>query len=463
MSGYRVSKYNIYLEMKRDQNKKLMIQGIRGAFDIVDHSIAEILEKGEADSSVLDAISIEDKEVLANRGYITTLTDEEEYKVIERISHTLNASSRKNLCITIMPTYNCNFRCEYCFEQNLLAKGKEFLNKKISVETVDAIFVQLAKYKAEGYKIGSVYLFGGEPLLKSSKDIVTYICEKCREMNIPISCISNGYFLDEYVDLINEYKFQKVQITIDGIGEEHDKRRFLVGGQGTYDRIKANISLALEKGNNISLRTNVNRKNTDSVKALIEEYQKEGWIGKPNFHYYFKTNIRCYEQEDENALSDVELMQQLGEYVGQGTDRFNLNSIYSGLAEGIRYMLQNNSYAPLRSGFCGANTGMYTIDPFGDIYPCWDVLSEADSRIGTVDVQQGEFVLTDVHSTWKDRTVDRISDCSKCRYMLFCGGGCSAQAKVMHNDMNQVYCDDFTALFDEVAVDLCEEYSAVPS
>lgn len=106
---------------------------------------------------------------------------------------------------------------------------------------------------------------------------------------------------------------------------------------------------------------------------------------------------------------------------------------------------------------------MYTIDPFGDIYPCWDVLSEADSRIGTVDVQQGEFVLTDVHSTWKDRTVDRISDCSKCRYMLFCGGGCSAQAKVMHNDMNQVYCDDFTALFDEVAVDLCEEYSAVPS
>lgn len=460
---YRVSKYNIYLEMRKNPNKKLIIQGIRGSFDIVDHSISEILENGVADSSTLDLISPENMEILMNRGYVTQLTDEEEYKVIEKISHTLNASSRKNLCITIMPTYNCNFRCEYCFEQNLLSKGKEFLNQKISRETVDAVFAQLAKYKEQGYRIGSVYLFGGEPLLKTNKDIVTYICEKCREMEIPISCISNGYHLNEYVDLINEYKFDKVQITIDGIGEEHDKRRFLVGGQGTYDRIKANISLALEKGNNISLRTNVNRKNMDSVKALIEEYQKEGWIGKPNFHYYFKTNIRCYEQDDETSLSDVELMQQLGQYLGQSTDRFRLNSIYSGLADGIRYMLKNNTYAPLRSGFCGANTGMYTIDPFGDIYPCWDVLAEEESRIGTVDVQNGEFIFTGEHNTWKERTVDRISDCSKCKYMLFCGGGCSAQAKVMHNDMNKVYCDDFTNLFDEVAIDLCEEFSIVHS
>lgn len=444
--------------MKKNSEKNLIIQGVRGSFDIVDDSISEILEKGERDSSVLDSISPENLEILSKRGYITELTEEEEYEIIKKVSHILNVTSRRNMCITIMPTYNCNFRCEYCFEQNLLSKGKEFLNEKISTEIVNAVFEQLKKYKEQGMRVGSVYLFGGEPLLRSNKEIVTYICEKCRQLEIPISCISNGYHLGEYIDLISEYKFVKVQITVDGIGEEHDKRRFLAGGQGTYDKIKANVSLALEKGINISLRTNVNKKNADAVKALIEEYKKEGWIGKANFHYYFKTNIRCYEQEDENSLTDVELMKQLAQYVGENTGRFQLNSIYSGLADGINYMLKNNSFAPLRSGFCGANTGMCTIDPFGNIYPCWSFLGEEEFRIGIVDIEKGEFVFTDEYKIWKERTVDRIDDCKKCRYMLFCGGGCAAQAKVMHNDMNKVYCDDFTKLFDEVAVDLCEEF-----
>ncbi|WP_041715191.1 radical SAM/SPASM domain-containing protein [Acetivibrio clariflavus] len=372
----------------------------------------------------------------------------------------MNTVSRKNICITIIPTYNCNFRCEYCFEQNLFKKGAEFLNKKISKETVDAVFKQLNKFKEQKMKISGVYLFGGEPLLESNKDIVDYICKKCRENEIPISCISNGYGLDKYIDLIKEYKFEKVQITLDGIGEEHDKRRFLVGGKGTYDKIKSNITLALENGINITLRTNVNKKNKDAIKALIDEYKKEGWVDKENFSYYFKTTLKCYEEDFGNALSDVELMRQLAEYVGTDIERFRFNSIYNGVAMRIKYMLENNSFAPLQSGFCGANSGMYTIDPFGDIYPCWDVLAEEECKIGTVNNETGEFVLNAQHNIWKERTVDKIDDCNKCKYMFFCGGGCSAQARVLNNDINKVFCDDFTLLFDEVVVDVCENFLA---
>jgi len=454
---YRVSKYNIYLKMKKTPGKSLLIQGNRGSFDSVDDSIAEILEKGEKDSSVLDSISSENVEILSKRGYITELSEEEEYEFVKKVSHTLNNISRKNISITIMPTYNCNFRCEYCFEQNLLSKGNEWLSGKMTTELVDAIFEQLKKYKNNGLKVGSVYLFGGEPLLRTNKDIVAYICERCQEQEIPISCISNGYDLDEYIDLINKYKFQSIQITVDGIKEEHDKRRFLVGGQGSYDKIKANISLALENGINIVLRTNVNKKNTQAIQALLDEYKKEGWIGKENFHYYFKATLRCYEKM-ENSLSDVELMGQLVEYFGEDESRFQFNSIYKGLAERINYMFQNNSFAPMRSGYCGANTGMYTVDPYGDIYPCWDVLAQEECRIGKVDIEKGEFILNDTHKDWKERTVDRIDDCKKCKYMLFCGGGCSAQAIVMNNDMNKVFCDDFERIFDEVVVEVCEKF-----
>lgn len=355
-----------------------------------------------------------------------------------------------------MPTYNCNFRCEYCFEQNLLKKGKEWLSGKMTAEIVDSIFIQLDKYKKAGKKISSVYLFGGEPLLRNNKDIVEYICKKCREAEIPISCISNGYDLDKYIDLLKEYKFDKIQITVDGIGKEHDKRRFLAGGQGTYNRIMNNIQLALDNGINITVRTNVNKKNTDSIEVLINEYKKRGWVGMKNFNYYFKATLRCYE-EIGTALSDVELMHQLAEQYGDTPQRFQFNTIYQGLSNSIGYMLKNNSIAPLRSGYCGAHTGMYTIDPYGDIYPCWDVLAQDDCKIGKVDLEKNEFIFNDNHDKWKKRTVDKIEDCKECKYKLFCGGGCSAQAKVVSNDINRAYCDDFTNIFDEVVVEIVEK------
>lgn len=452
----RASKYNIYLKLGKKENKNLIVQGYRGSFDVVNDNIVEILKEAEEDYTVLNKLSAEDLEVLKKRGYVTEQNEEEEYGTIEKISDILNQVCCNSITVTIMPTYNCNFRCEYCFEQNLLEKGKEWLCGKMTTQMVDAIFAQLKSYKEEGKKVTSIYLFGGEPLLRTNKDIVSYICEKSRELELPISCISNGYDLNEYIDLIKEYKFDKIQITVDGIGKEHDKRRFLAGGQGSYERIMNNIELALENGINITVRTNVNKKNTESVKTLMEEYQRRGWIGKENFHYYFKSTLRCYE-EVGTALSDVELMRKLADTYGETMDRFQFNSIYQSLCNSIQYMLVNNTIAPLRSGYCGAHTGMYTIDPYGDIYPCWDVLSQEDCKIGSVDVEEGKFVFNNHHDQWKKRTVDKLSDCKSCRYMLFCGGGCSAQAKVINNDINKVFCDDFTQIFDEIAVETVDK------
>ncbi|WP_418223204.1 radical SAM protein [Clostridium isatidis] len=449
----RVSKNNIYLKLKKDPEKYLLVQGYRGSFDVVDRSIAEALCNGEKNLEYLKTLSDEDREILTKRGYLTSATEAEEEEIISKISDILNRVSKNTLTITIMPTYNCNFRCEYCFEQNLLKKGKEWLSGKMTAEIVDSIFIQLDKYKKAGKKISSVYLFGGEPLLRNNKDIVEYICKKCREAEIPISCISNGYDLDKYIDLLKEYKFDKIQITVDGIGKEHDKRRFLAGGQGTYNRIMNNIQLALDNGINITVRTNVNKKNTDSIEVLINEYKKRGWVGMKNFNYYFKATLRCYE-EIGTALSDVELMHQLAEQYGDTPQRFQFNTIYQGLSNSIGYMLKNNSIAPLRSGYCGAHTGMYTIDPYGDIYPCWDVLAQDDCKIGKVDLEKNEFIFNDNHDKWKKRTVDKIEDCKECKYKLFCGGGCSAQAKVVSNDINRAYCDDFTNIFDEVVVEI---------
>ena len=452
----RVSQYNSYLRLNRIPGKSLIIQGYRGSFDVVDNEVADILKSKPEDIENC-GISPEMAEKLASRGYITEFSEEEEYEFIGKVSDALGRAVNKSVNITILPTYNCNFRCEYCFERNLQCNGQDWLNSRMSTETADAIFRQIAAYKEEGRRIDSVYLFGGEPLLYSSMEIVCHILEKCKEMEIPIHIVTNGYDLHHYIDILKQYNIASMQITLDGLKDDHDSRRFLVGGKGSYDRIVQNIGLALEAGVPITLRTNVNKKNLESIIDLVNDYNMREWVKYPNFRYYFKSTLRCYE-EIGDALSDVELMAKVHELFGTDAGRFHFNSIYGTLSDRIEYMLRTGSFAPLRSGFCGANTNMYTIDPFGDIYPCWDVLSEKECRIGKLDTEKGRFVLNEHEAEWKGRRVDKIDDCKKCRHMLFCGGGCSAQAKVINSDINKVFCDDFETIFDEVAVRVCEEH-----
>ena len=455
---YRVSGYNIYLPLKKSDDY-LLVQGAKGSFDIVNQELVDAIKNFDPENYENDPVIMENLDALIKRGYITSLTKEEEFTFISHLSRAINKKGRQTMSITLLPTYNCNFRCEYCFERNLQKNGAEWLGKQMTPVMVDAIFEALKKCKEQGSTIDSIYLFGGEPLLKTNKSIVEYICQKATEMKLPISCISNGYTLDEYIDIVNEHNWKYIQITVDGIGEEHDKRRFLAGGQPTYDTIIKNVDLALKKGVRIVMRSNVNKKNIPGIKKLIDLYTSMGWIDLPNFKYYFKSTMQCYD-EVADSYSDVELMKELSKIYGDDVTKFQFNSIYQGLANRIGNMLKQNTFAPLRSGYCGANMGMYTIDPFGDIYPCWDVLSDVNEIIGTVDLDSQSFVFNDNHERWKGRTVDKLEECKECPYMLFCGGGCAAQAKIFHNDINRVFCDNFQNLFNEAACDVSEAFLA---
>ncbi len=449
----RISEHIIYLDLKKDEKNSLVIHGITGAFDILSKDTCLKLKSRD-----IMNFSEEELQFLKKRGYITTLTAEEELQYRNKIISVINKATNGNVSITILPTYDCNFRCEYCFENMIFSKGKDYLSHTISKEIIDSVFNQIEIYQKEGKTVSGIHLFGGEPLLSKNKDVVEYIAKKANDVGVPIQCISNGYDMDEYIAIIKKYNFQSVQVTVDGIEETHDKRRYGVGKKPTYKKIMDNIELALKNDISITARTNVNKGNIAQINLLIEEYKKKGWLEIPNFRYYFKSTIKCYEKNEENSIAEPHLMKEIKSIHNGSPDKFLYNSIYGSLAIKIKSMLENNSFAPLTSVYCGANAGMYSVDPFGYIYPCWDVLSEKDAIIGHVDTDSKMFHLNNVHNKWKERTVDKIEDCKNCNYMMFCGGGCAAQAEVMNKDINKVYCDYFTEIFDEVAVDVVEQY-----
>lgn len=150
--------------------------------------------------------------------------------------------------ITIAPTSNCNFRCPYCYEKDVLT------DCSMTQDVQDAV-IQFIKQKIGTSKSLGVTWYGGEPTL--ALDVIEYISanliEYCIDNGLDYSAgiITNGYLLTrETVSLLNKFKVQFYQITLDGNPSVHDSRRYLADGSPTFNTIL--MSTEQKKGHVIS-------------------------------------------------------------------------------------------------------------------------------------------------------------------------------------------------------------------
>jgi uncharacterized protein len=121
--------------------------------------------------------------------------------------------------LNIAPTMDCNFACFYCFEE-----GNKFPSQ-MNANVEDAIVLFLEKNKKKSI---SITWFGGEPLIGFNN--IMSISKKLKDKNIIFgaSIITNGsLFNDKIISQLEQLNLKRIQISLDGIGETHNKRRFL--------------------------------------------------------------------------------------------------------------------------------------------------------------------------------------------------------------------------------------------
>lgn len=115
METLRASSYIIPVKLESEEGKYMLIHGYTGAVDIVTKDIAmNLTNTTKVDANLFSSDTLKALQV---RGYVTERTEEKEIEYVGRIAKALHREAcALYKSFTLIVTYNCNFRCPYCFE-----------------------------------------------------------------------------------------------------------------------------------------------------------------------------------------------------------------------------------------------------------------------------------------------------------------------------------------------------------
>lgn len=469
----RASSYTIYVDLPAEPDAMLLVHGYSGAYDKVSRRVATYVRSLETAKpprplfgtwspeppveGIVAAPSDEAIETLKRRGYLTTLTVEAEEQLLTRVAEDLHRKTARLPSYIFMPTYNCNLRCFYCFQDHMRTDPRfRPLLRTMDGAVIDRIFDAIPAIEArhglspDEVLTRTIGFFGGEPLLASSRPAVERIIERARALGpATFWAVTNGTELGAYEDLLEPSTIRMVQVTLDGPPREHDLRRVYPDGRGSFDQIAANVSRALAAGVSVQVRLNVDRRNIADLPELANVIISHGWHEQRGFVAYTAPIQPANDKTDaRTTFSSWELDKALNELRDRHPDMKVIDRPDDRLKQQARRIFSDHSEPQFKSTFCGAHNGMYIFDAFGDIYACWERTGDPQIRIGRV-LEGGEVELGGkLAELWRSRNVTTNPICRKCRYNLYCGGGCAVLAEGQHGgQMMTNYCDGFAARF----------------
>jgi len=472
----RASSYVIYVDLPNKRDEWLLLHGYTGTYDKVSRNVAAYVrgletervakplygswEADELDSASVAPPSPETLQLLKRRGYLTQKTHDEEVELFTKIVDGMHrAQTVQARHYVLMPTYNCNLRCHYCFQDHMRTDVRyKGLLRPMSVEMADRIMAGFDDVDSQfhGLPLGEprsrrFTLFGGEPLLAASRPIVEHLIRTQQERcDADFTAITNATELEAFYDLLGPNGIRSVQITIDGPPQLHDKRRIYADGSGSFDKIAKNLTAALERQTKVSVRVNVDRKNFEAIPELAHRMVKEGWPHDKNFSAYLAPVHDYSGSKGAGERSDFFNSWELSEALIQlhVADRVTkvFGRVDGSMRDRTQKLFDSGNRPDMKAAFCGAHTGMYIFDAFGDIYACWDRTGDQNLKIGSVN-EDGKVTMNGVGEQWRSRNVASNPTCQRCRYALHCGGGCAALAEVSSGSIFSNFCDAYSKRF----------------
>lgn len=412
-----LSKYNSYIKLT--DNSFLITNQLSGNIDILDVSLYELLQ-----AEIFEKESVELKETkkyLLERGYLVSNKIDEDCYYTEKKEKIMAITENRTKIHTIIVTYQCNFKCDYCFEK--------FNNSKtMDWKMVDIVFKHIREFDKDKQYKNPIGLFGGEPLMMENRELVEYILDQGASLGYKFFIPTNGYSLERYSNLLHNYQFKTIQVTLDGPEFIHNQRRILKGStKGTYQQIFQGICKALDLDLPISIRINIDETNVQYLNQLITSFQRYKWFKYPNFRAYLSPcrsdSGRCFRDFRPERLNQI--------WQNLDPEHRKLVHLTQEPARRIKPSIYN----------CEACFCQLFYDPSGLLYPCAEAINNPEMIIGSylpkIEFNHTYQLLLNRHSFNQD------SSCSRCNNFQICASGCPYRALLDKGTVSHQDCDSF--------------------
>ncbi len=302
-------------------------------------------------------------------------------------------------------TYRCDSRCNMC---NIwkLPKGKELSPEEYTILPAT---------------LRDVNITGGEPFLREDLvEVVRTIYEHCNHPRIVIS--TNGFqnrrIAHAAPQLMRIGKKVGIAVSLDGIGEMHDRIRGIENG---FDRVVDTLGqLRKLRYKNVRVAFTAQKDNIKHLGAVYDLSRQFGFqftaTVAQNSDFYFSTgdNQKVDQSELESELRFV----MRKELLSLSPKRWLRAYFYSGI---IRYNLERK-----RKLGCGAGRDSIFVDPAGNVYPCL-----------TLERMMGNICENRFEEIWESEAADKarkaVDSCTMPCWMI-----CTARSSMKRRPLTPI-------------------------
>ncbi len=331
-------------------------------------------------------------------------------------------------------TNSCNLRCTYCY----LGKTQEHMADGIARQSIDAIFRSARRQRFRRVRLKYA---GGEASLRLPHvlEMHDYAAEQAARAGIELDAhiLSNGVVLSQRA--IDQLKQRHIGITIslDGVGEAHDRQRPFRSGLGSFRFVDRTITRLLQNALIPAITVTVSLRNLDDLPELM------GYILERDLPFtlsYYRDND-CSTHIQDLQFSEEQMiagMRRVFAFIEQRLPRHCL----------LDSLIDKADLTRPHQRTCGVGVNSLIIDQHGGVAKCQAAIGQ---RVATIRHPDPLQAIQEDRLGIQGVPVDEKEGCRTCTWRYWCAGGCPLLTYRLTGryDLRSPNCHIYQALFPE--------------
>jgi uncharacterized protein len=318
--------------------------------------------------------------------------------------------------VSLAVAQKCNLGCTYCYAQGgSFGTQPQNMSAEVALRAIDLLFNNVKP----GDTV-SVAFLGGEPLFNrpviQAATRYAALCATEREAHARFAITTNGTLFEPAdAEFFEEHGFA-VTVSLDGVGEQHDRQRPFKNGADSYSRILKRMRPALDRQRRmqVSARVTVTDQNSELLETL-ETFIALGFhsVGFSPLLYAPSGHGELRKNGLAHLLQQMEVCGKRFEEAVMAGRRYPFANMANAMRE-----IHRGTHRPYP---CGAGAGYLGVSAEGGLYACHRFVNDETGLLGNL---SGGIDRTRQAAWLTERHVHRQEPCNRCWARYLCGGGC---------------------------------------